>query len=165
MANPTTSTKDYGHSAVEKTKEAASHVGEKAREAASHVGEKAREAASAVGDKAREAASAVGDLVTSTASNIGTNVSKTAERMTAATGSSVRHLGDTIKEKGPQEGVLGGATRAVAGSLQEGGKYLEQEGFSGMMEDATELIRRNPVPSILVAIGIGFLIGRTLGSS
>jgi len=154
MANPTTSTKDYGHSAVEKTKEAAAHVGEKAREAAS-----------AVGDKAREAASAVGDLVSSTASNIGTNVSKTAERMTTATGTSVRHLGDTIKEKGPQEGVLGGATRAVAGSLQEGGKYLEQEGFSGMMEDVTELIRRNPVPAILVGVGIGFLIGRTLGSS
>ncbi len=143
MANPATSTKDYGQATSEPIKEAASGVG----------------------TKAKETASAMGNLVSSAASAAGSTVSKTADKLTSATGSGVKHLGETIKEKGPQGGVLGGATRAVADTLQEGGKYLETEGFSGMMDDVTSLIRRNPMPAILVGIGLGFLIGRTLRSS
>jgi len=151
MANP--STKDYGHFPSEQTKEAATNVAEKVKEAASTIG-----------GKAKEAASAVGEMVGSAASSVGSTVGKTADRVTSATGSGVRQLGETIKDKGPQEGVFGGAARAVGNTLQEGGKYLEQEGFSGMIEDAAGLIRRNPMPAILVGIGLGFLIGRTLRS-
>jgi F0F1-type ATP synthase assembly protein I len=28
----------------------------------------------------------------------------------------------------------------------------------------TEMIRRNPIPAVLVGVGLGFLIGRTLRS-
>lgn len=142
MANPTTGTKDFGHGTADKLKETASHVMDKTKEAASNVGETLSNAASS-------AASAA---------------SKTAEKVTSATGAGVKHLGETIREKGPQDGVLGSATRAVSNTLEESGKYIEQEGLSGMMDDMTELIRRNPVPAVLVGIGIGFLIGRTLGS-
>jgi len=164
MANPSSSSKEHATSTTEQFKESASQFGEKAKDTASHVADKAKEAASNFGSKAREAASAVGDMVGSAASTAGSTISKTAERATSAAGSSVRQLGDTIREKGPQEGVFGGATRAVANTLHEGGKYLEQEGLSGMMEDVTQLIRRNPVPAIFVGLGIGFLIGRTLRS-
>jgi len=145
--------KDFGHS-----------VAEQAKDTAGKAVDKAKEAASSFGSKAKDVASSVGDMVSNAASSVGSTVSKTAEKATTATGSGVRHLGETIKEKGPQEGMLGNATRAVANTLEEGGKYLEQEGLSGMMEDVTELIRRNPMPAILVGIGIGFLIGRTLRS-
>jgi hypothetical protein len=151
MANPTTST--YGHSPAEPM-----------REAASQAGERAKEAAAGVGAKAREAASAVGELVSSAASAVGSTVSKSADRMTSATGSGVRHLGETIKEKGPHSGMFGGASRAVGDTLEEGGQYLEKAGLSGMFEDCTELIRRNPVPAILLGVGLGFLLGRTLRS-
>jgi ElaB/YqjD/DUF883 family membrane-anchored ribosome-binding protein len=33
-----------------------------------------------------------------------------------------------------------------------------------MMDDVTNVVRRHPLPAVLVGIGIGFLIGRTLGS-
>jgi len=138
MANPMSSTKDFGQSAADKAKEVASHALEKTKEVASTVGEAVSNAASSAG--------------------------KTADKLASSAGSSVKHLGESIKEKGPHDGVLGGATRAVGNTLEEGGKYLEQEGLSGMMDDMTELIRRNPVPAVLVGIGIGFLIGRTLGS-
>jgi len=61
--------------------------------------------------------------------------------------------------------VLGTPAQAVAAGLEKGGRYLEQEGLSGMMDDVTDLIRRNPVPALLIGMGIGFLVGRTLGSS
>jgi len=153
MANPTTSSKNYGSSPTEPLKEAAANAADKAKDAAAGFG-----------NKAKEAASAVGEMVGNAASTVGSTVSNTADRVTSATGSGVKHLGETIKDKGPQQGIFGSATRAVADTLQEGGQYLEQEGFSGMIEDVTQLIRRNPMPAILVGIGLGFLIGRTLRS-
>jgi len=84
--------------------------------------------------------------------------------MAHAAGAGVRNLGETIRDKGPSDGMLGTATRAVGDTLQQGGRYLEQEGFSGMMDDVTEMVRRNPIPAVLVGVGIGILIGRTLGS-
>jgi hypothetical protein len=33
-----------------------------------------------------------------------------------------------------------------------------------MMEDVTGLIRRNPIPALLLGLGVGFLIGRALSS-
>ena len=155
MAN--SSAKDYGSSA---TKDYGSSAVEHLKETAGQVGEKIKDATAGLGSKAREAASTVGDMVSSAASSVG----KSADKATSATGSSVKHLGETIKEKGPQDGVFGTASRAVADTLEKGGKYLEQEGLSGMMDDVTELIRRNPMPAILVGIGLGFLIGRTLRS-
>jgi len=139
MANPTSGTKDFGRSFTEKAKDVAQQVG----------------------DKTKEAASTVGDMVSSAAATAG----KTADKWTSATGSGIKNLGDTIEEKGPHGGALGSATHAVASTLQEGGKYLEKEGLSGMMEDVTGVVRRNPMPAMLVAIGLGYLIGRTLGSS
>ncbi len=150
MANPTSGVKDQGQSALDKTKEAASHVGDKAKDAASKVGDMAKDAASKVSDMASSAASSAG---------------KSADKWTSAAGTGVKHLGETLKEKGPHDGMLGDATRAVADTIQQGGRYIEQEGLSGMADDVTELIRRNPLPAVLVGIGIGFLIGRTLGGS
>ena len=161
MANPTSGFKDQGHSALEKTKEVAGHMGDKAKEVVGQMGDKAKEAGSKLGDMASTTASKVSDMASSAASTAG----KTAEKWTSAAGSSVKHLGETIKEKGPHEGMLGDATRAVADTIQQGGRYIEQEGLSGMADDVTELIRRNPLPAVLVGIGIGFLLGRTLGGS
>jgi len=153
MANPTSGAKDQGHQGhgtLEKSKEAAGNLADKAKDAASKAGDMASNAASKIGDMASSAASTVG---------------KSAEKWTSAAGSSVRQLGETLKEKGPHEGMLGGATRTVADTIQQGGRYIEQEGLSGMADDLTELIRRNPLPAVLVGLGVGFLIGRTLGGS
>jgi len=150
MANPTNVQGTGGHSVAEKT-----------RETGSTFADKAKQAGSTAVDKTKEAASTVGDMVSGAASSVGTAT----EKLATNTGAGIRHLGETIREKGPQEGMLGGATRAVADTFQTSGRYLEQEGLSGMVDDVTSLIRRNPLPAILVGIGVGFLIGRTLGSS
>jgi hypothetical protein len=62
----------------------------------------------------------------------------------------------------PSEGYVGQASSCVAKSLEEGGKYLAQEGLSGLADDVGAVIKRNPLPAVLVGIGLGFLIGRTL---
>ena len=113
--------------------------------AASQASEGVQHAASTAMDKAQEM---VG------------NASRRVDEATAAIGERVRSVGETLRDRGPHEGMLGTATGAVADSLEQTGRYIHDEGVLGMAEDITELIRRNPIPSLFVGIGIGFMLAK-----
>jgi len=122
-------------------------------------------------DKAKDLAEKAKDSVTSTvhaavdqASQMASKVVDKADHMASSAGASVKNLGETIKEKGPQEGTLGDATKAVGNTIERGGKYLEDAGLSGMVDDVTDLVRRNPIPAVLVGLGLGVLLGRAFRS-
>lgn len=120
--------------------------------------EKAKEVGAQTFDKAKEAASSVGDMVSQAASTVG----KTADNLTSSAGSQIKNLGDTLASHAPQQGMLGSASQTVANTIKQGGQYIEESGLSGMTEDVTNMIRRNPVPAVLIGIGVGFLLGRAL---
>jgi ElaB/YqjD/DUF883 family membrane-anchored ribosome-binding protein len=122
--------------------------------------DKAKEVGTQAYEKAKDVASSVGDMVSQAASNVG----KTADNLTSGAGTQLKNLGDTLSAHTPQEGMLGSASQAVASTIRQGGQYLEESGLSGVSEDFTNLIRRNPVPAVLIGIGVGFLIGRALRS-
>jgi len=122
---------------------------ERAKDLASSLGEKAKDAAASVAHTAEDAASFVGHK---------------AEDATAAVGSGLRSLGDTLRDHTPQSGMAGEASAAVANTLESTGRYLQEEGLQGIAEDVTNLIRRNPIPALLVGVGIGFLIARATTS-
>jgi hypothetical protein len=130
----------------------------KTQEAASGVVDKARNVASAVGEKARDAASSVA----STAGHIAADVGDKAENATSAVGGGMKSLADTIREKSPQSGMLHSAASSVADGLENSGRYLQEHGLSGMGEDLTNLVRRNPLPAVLLGIGFGFLLARAI---
>jgi hypothetical protein len=67
-------------------------------------------------------------------------------------------LGCAIREHEPNEGMLHNAGEAVAEKLEAGGRYLEDHGLKGIGADVTNLIRQNPVPALLVGVGIGALL-------
>jgi ElaB/YqjD/DUF883 family membrane-anchored ribosome-binding protein len=115
--------------------------------AANQASEKVQQATSTAMDKAQEMASSAGTK---------------AEEATAALGQRVQSVAGTIRERGPQEGMLGNASGAVADRLDTAGRYLQEEGLAGMAEDVTELIRRNPIPAMFIGIGIGFMLARLL---
>jgi ElaB/YqjD/DUF883 family membrane-anchored ribosome-binding protein len=145
-------------STMDKARQVGSQAVDKAKEAASSVGHMASQAAASVGTLAKDAASSVGHMASQAASSAG----KTADNLTASAGSGLKKLGDTIGSHTPREGVLGSASQGVANSLREGGRYLEEAKLSGVFEDLTDLVRRNPVPAILIGVGVGFLIGRSM---
>jgi len=89
-----------------------------------------------------------------------TFVGKTAEQATEGVGAGMESLGETIREQKPEAGFLGAAGEAVANKLKRGGRYLEEQGLQGIGRDITNIIRRNPVPAILIGIGVGFLLSR-----
>jgi hypothetical protein len=48
----------------------------------------------------------------------------------------------------------------VGQTYEQGRDYVKERGLSGMGEDITDVIRRNPLPAMLVGLGIGFLLAR-----
>ncbi len=145
---------------AERVKEAAAALGDKAKEAACRLGDAAKETATNLGDKARDAASTVAHRAEDAAAYVGQKV----EGATGAMGSGLQSLGQNLREKAPQTGVMGDASSAVARTLENTGRYLQAEGLHGMCEDVTNVIRRNPIPAVLAGIGAGFLIARALNS-
>lgn len=133
---------DLGH----KAQEAASNVAGKAKDAASNVADKARDVASNVADKARDYASTAGD--------------KAGDALSAA-GSRMASWGHDLREN-PPSGMLGTAASAVAGPLEAGGQYLQQHDFNAMFNDVGSVVRRYPMQSICVGVGLGCLIGLAL---
>jgi ElaB/YqjD/DUF883 family membrane-anchored ribosome-binding protein len=127
----------------------------------SNVSEQAKGMAETVKDKARQA----GEYVRDKAGQAGEYVRDKAEAATSSAGKGMESLAGTIRDRGPQSGMLGRATSTVADTLDRTGRYLEDSGFSGMMEDVTSLVRNHPLPSVLVGIGLGFLLARLTTSS
>jgi len=135
--------------AADRARETATTVADRAREMATNVGDRAREMATNVGDKARQAASAAG---------------RQAEDATNRLGSGMESLAGSVREHAPNSGYLAGAAGRVADTLESGGRYLREEGFRGVADDLTNVIKRNPIPALLVGIGIGFLLARATSS-
>jgi ElaB/YqjD/DUF883 family membrane-anchored ribosome-binding protein len=148
------------HTNMDKPREAVANMADRAKDTAMDVADKAKNTASNLADKTKDTAA----NVTQKAEELAKTAGRKADDATAAVGSSIRSAADTVRSKGPHEGVLGSATSATASALDSTGRYLEQEKLSGMAEDMTQLIRRNPISALFVAAGIGFLIGRALRS-
>ncbi len=130
--------KDIASSAAQSAGGVAANLSQKAQDAASSLSQTAGDLASTAGQRAREAASSVG--------------------------SGMQGFAHTLRENLPREGMMGRASSAVADTLESSGRYLQEEGFSGMVDDLSAVIRRNPIPAVLVGLGLGFLLGRTLRS-
>ncbi len=127
---------------------------DKAKEAAASVSEMASHAASAVGAMASQAAYDVGAMASQAASDVG----KKADGLTASAGVGIQGLGDRLSENGPQTGMLGSASHAVAKTVKDSGEYLEGAKLSGMSKDVAQLIRQNPIPAVLIAVGLGWFV-------
>jgi hypothetical protein len=142
-------TKDAAHTAVDRASDYASQAADKAGDFASRAADKASSLASQAADKARDFASAAGDK---------------ADSATSSVGHGMRTAAEGLRERLPSEGMLGAASSSVADTLESGGRYLEEKGLSGVAEDMTGLIRRNPIPAVLIALGLGFLLARATRS-
>jgi uncharacterized protein YjbJ (UPF0337 family) len=58
------------------------------------------------------------------------------------------------------QGAISTAATAVAGGVESASSYLQERKFEEMATDLTALIRQYPVPSLLVGVGLGYLLAR-----
>jgi len=131
-------------------------VGNSAAQAATGAAEGVRNAANYVTDQAKQAAT----NASKSAANVGSYVENKAEEATSSLAGGLRAAGDAIRQNAPHEGRLGQASSAVAQSLEDTSNYLEREGLQGIGKDLSSLIKRNPIPALLLGIGLGFLVAR-----
>jgi uncharacterized protein YjbJ (UPF0337 family) len=55
------------------------------------------------------------------------------------------------------------AATAVTDTAAGAGTYVQEKGVQALPGDLVGLIRRHPVPALLIGLGIGFVLGRSLG--
>jgi len=84
---------------------------------------------------------------------------------TAAAGRGIQNVADKIRENAPDSGMLGSAARTVTDTIDKSGQYLENKQLSGMVDDFGGVIRSHPVPALLIAAGVGFLLARAMSRS
>jgi cell division septum initiation protein DivIVA len=130
--------------AAERAQQSASSTAQRAQDLASNVTQQAKDVASNVAGKAQEYASTAANKAEDALSSVG-------DRMSS--------WGHQLRETAPREGVLGSTASSVAGTLESGGRYLQQHGFNDMTDDLSAVVRHYPIQSLLLAFGIGCFLG------
>jgi dsDNA-specific endonuclease/ATPase MutS2 len=123
-------------SAAQKLQDMTSNVSHKAQDWAANVADKAQETAAAAVDKSNDGIAVLGQRISA--------------------------LGGTVRKATYKNGAIGSAATALADELQAGGQYLAGHGLKDMGGDLTSVLRRYPIPSVLVGFGIGCLLGMTV---
>ncbi|HEX9445834.1 MAG TPA: CsbD family protein [Candidatus Binatia bacterium] len=54
------------------------------------------------------------------------------------------------------------ASAKVKDAVDSAKSYLQEKNYSELTDDLTDVVRRYPVPSLLVGIGIGYLLARSM---
>jgi len=147
-----TDAKDKAAAGIDKAKDVATNLGEKASDLASNVAQGARRISENIGDKASDLAS----NVTQGARRLGDNLGEKAQDAMHAVSSGMRQAGDAIREHIP-------SGSRVADAFQSTGQYIEK-GLGNASEDFIGAVRRNPVPALLCAAAVGFLLARATRS-
>ena len=110
-------------------------------------------------DISQSAANAYSDAKAK-AQEVGSAAAEKVADTSKAVGEKISSLAGTIRENAPQEGTIGSAAKTVANQLDSAGSYLQDNNFENMAKDVTGLIRRYPIHSLLVGLGIGYLFSR-----
>ena len=159
MANNPGSVHDKSKDLASSVGQAASDIKSKASDLGSAAMSQAKDAASSLADKAKDAASAVGHRMGDAANYVGQRGG--------------RH--GRGRRRPQVAGQPGAAERPARGHARHRRRRRRQrprphrrlpaeQGLSGMAGDFTNLIRRNPIPALLIGVAVGFLFARATTS-
>ena len=104
-------------------------------------------------------------------------VADKASEATNRLGEQIEALGKSVREQAPSDGTLSTAAASVAETLEGAGTYFQEKDLEHMMKDLTGVVRekdlehmvkdltgvvrRYPVQSLLIGIGLGYLLARS----
>jgi len=140
-------TADMAHNTVDRTTDAAHNT-------VDTVSDKAQQVASDVKDKAQQ--------VADKAQDIGQQAVDRADDATTTVGGKMTDVAQTIREKAPMSGPVANAADTAANTLERAGTYLQEQDLADMRSDLEGIIRRHPIESLLVGLGVGYLLARSM---
>jgi ElaB/YqjD/DUF883 family membrane-anchored ribosome-binding protein len=141
-----------GPSDTGKAAGAAEHAADAVKDKAKQAVDEAKSIAGRVKDTAKDWAHSAGETAKEWAHTAGEKV----ESARTSVGEGLESFGGGIREKGSS------ASAVVGGKLEAAGTYLREHDFSGMAESMKDVVRRHPVQSLFVGIGLGFVLARAL---
>jgi hypothetical protein len=109
------------------------------------------DAKSKMSDLADAAKTKTGEVATKAADRVDEAMTTAGERMTT--------LAQTVRDQA-SGGRVGDIAQSTADALDRGGEYLRRADINTVRSDLTTLIRRHPTESLLVGLGLGFLLSR-----
>jgi len=127
---------------------------DKAHSTVDTVADKAQHLAGDVKDKAQQVADKAQDL--------GAQAVDRADDATTTVGGKMTDVAQTIRENAPSSGPIANAAGTAADTLEQAGSYLKEQDLSDMRADVEGIIRRYPVQSLLVGLGVGYLLARSM---
>ncbi|MFO7170052.1 MAG: hypothetical protein DIU80_018670 [Chloroflexota bacterium] len=86
---------------------------------------------------------------------------KANEAMSAA-GSQMASFAQTVRERAPAEGRAGEIATNAAEALERSGRYLQEADPRAVRRDLEQIIRDHPIESMLVGLGVGYLLARSM---
>jgi ElaB/YqjD/DUF883 family membrane-anchored ribosome-binding protein len=150
--NPRTPTTDQDQRDVARILENAGH---EAKHEANNAMDNLRDTAENVKAKAENIATDARDK----ASEVGTQAADKVDAAMTNAGQQINRLASTVREKAP-EGRVGEVAHSAANALEQSGRYLQEADVNVVRSDLENLIRKHPVESLLVGIGLGFVLAR-----
>jgi hypothetical protein len=108
----------------------------------------------------RGKAEQIASTVREKASELGSQVSERANAAVTSMGGTISQVANQLRGGNIPSSVAPYADRA-AESLDRAGQYLQQRELSDFVDDVSGMIRRNPIPSVLTGIALGFLLARS----
>jgi uncharacterized protein YjbJ (UPF0337 family) len=94
------------------------------------------------------------------AEELGATAASKANEAATVVGEKMGSLAGVIRENAPREGAIGTTATTVADGLESASSYLQENKFEHLAKDLTGLVRRYPIPSLLVGFGLGYLFAR-----
>ena len=108
-------------------------------------------------DAARDKAADLADQ----AQRIGAQVADKADATTTTVGEKMTDVAQTIRDKAPTSGPVADAADTAAQTLERAGTYLREQDLSDIRADLEGIIRRHPIESLLIGLGVGYLLARS----
>jgi len=156
-----------GSTQREQIKEDSASMLDAATDRAKQAGEKASDIAQSAVDKVKQTAddlrskdpSEIVDDARAKAAEVGDAAASKVDSAMTATGEQISTLAQTVREKAP-EGKAGEVAIKAADALDRSGEYLQTADLQMVRGDLERVIREHPIESLLVGVGLGYLVAR-----
>lgn len=116
------------------------------------MGKNIQEGTTALKDKAQDTMSNITDKASELASNVSDKARAAVDVVSEKAGELASNISDQAKQ----------AACKVTDTWEAGRNYVADQGIQGMASDVGNIVRRYPLPSILLGFCCGFLLARTM---
>ncbi len=124
--------------------------------------EKARQTAGELGDRARETAADLGDRARGLAANAGDKALEVAGTGLEGAARGLDRAAEWADDRGGFVARAAPPARRFADVLEQEGIHLREQDIDAVRRDVEHGVRSHPIRSVLIAAGIGYVVGRML---